>query len=95
MNKAPPSAIALIALLLATAPPASAEPTPTCRQRGSGPLIRYESVASYPTAAFARASFDEWIAFYQDFYQFPANLRETFEYGSDSYKVTSRGLWEI
>ena len=35
-----------------------------------------------------RAYFDEWIAFYQDFYQFPANLPETFDYGFDSYKVT-------
>jgi predicted esterase len=88
MHKAMPSAIALIALLLATAPPARAEPTPACRQGESGRLIRYERVASYPTAASVRAYFDEWIAFYQDFYLFPANLPETFEYGFDSYKVT-------
>jgi hypothetical protein len=88
MNQALPSAIALIALLLAAAQPATAAPPPSCHQRESGRLIRYERVASYPTIASVRTYFDEWIDFYQDFYQFPANLPETFEYGFDSYKVT-------
>src|SRR5438067_1550127 len=83
-----PSAIALLDLLLATAPHAAAEPAPTCRHGDGGRLIRYEKVASYPTPASARAYFDEWIAFYQDFYPFPASLPETFEFGFDSYKVT-------
>ena len=59
-----------------------------CRQGDRGRLIRYEGVASYPTAASVRAYFDEWIAFYQDFYQFPADIPVTFNYGFDSYKVT-------
>lgn len=59
-----------------------------CRQGDRGQLIRVEQVGSYPTPDDARAHFDEWIAFYQDFYQFPADLHETFEYGFDSYKVT-------
>jgi fermentation-respiration switch protein FrsA (DUF1100 family) len=45
-------------------------------------------VGSYPTAHEARAHFEEWIAFYQDYYQFPENLPVTFENGFDSYKVT-------
>ena len=59
-----------------------------CRQGDRGRLIRFEQVASYPTPDDARAHFEEWIAFYQDFYHFPADLPETFEYGFDSYKVT-------
>ncbi len=35
-----------------------------------------------------RAYFDEWIAFYQDFYQFPPDIPVRFDYGFDSYKVT-------
>ena len=35
-----------------------------------------------------RAYFDEWIAFYQDFYGFPADIPVRFAYGFDSYKVT-------
>jgi pimeloyl-ACP methyl ester carboxylesterase len=59
-----------------------------CRQGDRGRLIRVEQVGSYPTPDDARARFDEWIAFYRDFFQFPADLPETFEYGFDSYKVT-------
>ena len=59
-----------------------------CEQGDRGRLIRYEKVGSYPTAHDARAHFEEWIAFYQDYYQFPENLPVTFEYGFDSYKVT-------
>ena len=35
-----------------------------------------------------RAYFDEWIAFYQDFYEFPPDIPVRFSYGFDSYKVT-------
>jgi hypothetical protein len=35
-----------------------------------------------------RAYFDEWVAFYQDFYQFPADIPVILEHGFDSYKVT-------
>ena len=59
-----------------------------CQRGDRGRLIRYEKVGSYPTAHDARAHFEEWIAFYQDYYQFPENLPVTFEYGFDSYKVT-------
>jgi pimeloyl-ACP methyl ester carboxylesterase len=50
----------------------------------------YQKVASYPTPHDARAHFEEWIAFYQDFFNFPENLPVTFENGFDSYKVTYR-----
>lgn len=83
-----PSGIAIIALLLTTAPPATAAPTPTCHPGESGRLIRYEGVASYPTATSVGEYFDEWIAFYEDFYQVPPSVPETFKYGFDSYKVT-------
>src|SRR5215470_11861296 len=59
-----------------------------CRQGDRGRLIHYERVASHPTPASVRDYFDEWIAFYQDFYQFPSNIPVTFIYGFDSYKVT-------
>jgi pimeloyl-ACP methyl ester carboxylesterase len=59
-----------------------------CRQGDRGRLIRFEQVASFPTAADARTHFGDWIAFYQDFYQFPSDLPERFEYGFDAYKVT-------
>jgi hypothetical protein len=61
---------------------------PSCRPGDRGRLIRYERVASHPTAADVRAYFDEWIAFYQDFYLFPPDIPVTFNYGFDSYKVT-------
>ena len=66
----------------------SASGQPSCRQGDRGRLIRYERVASHPTPASVRAYFDEWIAFYQDFYQFPPNIPVEFNYGFDSYKVT-------
>jgi pimeloyl-ACP methyl ester carboxylesterase len=59
-----------------------------CRPGDRGRLIRYERVASHPTPASARAYFDEWIAFYQDFYRFPPDIPVRFDYGFDSYKVT-------
>ena len=82
------------ALMLSAAPAWSGVPDDAallrdaCRQGDRGRLIRFEQVASYPTPDDARAHFDEWIAFYQDFFHFPADLPETFEYGFDSYKVT-------
>src|SRR5262245_40427412 len=94
MPKAIPVCLIAGALLLAAVPawsgvPVDAAPVrAACRQGDRGRLIRFEQVASFPTAADARARFDEWIAFYQDFYQFPADLPETFEYGFDAYKVT-------
>ncbi|HEU4391506.1 MAG TPA: hypothetical protein VFV34_27195 [Blastocatellia bacterium] len=72
----------------ADAASANASGQSSCRQGDRGRLIRYERVASHPTAASARAYFDEWIAFYQDFYQFPPNIPVEFNYGFDSYKVT-------
>src|SRR5262245_9772467 len=60
----------------------------SCRDDQRGRLLRYEHVASYPTADAARAYFYEWIAFYQGFYNFPEDLPARFTYGFDSYKVT-------
>jgi hypothetical protein len=60
---------------------------PSCRKNDRGRLIRYEKVASYPSRASVRAYFDEWIAFYQDFYEFPADIPGRFAYGFDSYEV--------
>jgi len=59
-----------------------------CRGDDRGRLISFRKVASYPTSASVRAYFDEWVAFYQDFYQFPADIPVKFSYGFDSYKVT-------
>jgi pimeloyl-ACP methyl ester carboxylesterase len=67
---------------------ASASGAGSCREGDRGRLIRYEMVASHPTAASVRAYFNEWIAFYQDFYQFPPDIPVTFNYGFESYKVT-------
>jgi hypothetical protein len=59
-----------------------------CRVGDRGRLLRFERVASHPTAAAARAYLDSWVAFYQDFYAFPPNLPVEIEHGFDSYKVT-------
>ena len=98
MKKRLPSTIALVALILATVSQVRAEPPaasfraaivhPSCEQGDRGRLIRYEWVASHPTPDSVRAYFNEWIAFYQDFYQFPPDIPVTFNYGFDSYKVT-------
>ena len=77
---------ALIALTFTVEPRAGL--TESCGPWDRGRLIQHEQVASYATAASVRAYFDEWIAFYQDFYGFPAALPATFSYGFDSYKVT-------
>ena len=36
----------------------------------------------------ARAYFDAWVDFYQDYYRFPPNLPVRIEHGFDTYKVT-------
>ena len=80
---------AIALLSVSTAGVAAAGPASRpCQQGERGRLIGYQRVGSYPTPDDARARFDEWIAFYQDYYQFPANLNVGFEYGFDSYKVT-------
>ena len=80
----------MIALTCAAAAIADATPPVNqfCRHGDRGRLLGYQKVASYPTPHDARAHFDEWIAFYQDFFNFPENLPVTFRYGFDSYKVT-------
>jgi fermentation-respiration switch protein FrsA (DUF1100 family) len=65
----------------------SANVLQSCGPGDRGQLIQYELVASYPTAGAVRAYFDEWTAFYQDFYDFPADIPVAFDYGFDSYKV--------
>jgi fermentation-respiration switch protein FrsA (DUF1100 family) len=59
-----------------------------CQAGDRGRLIAVEQVASRPTAASVRDYFDEWLAFYQDFYQFPPDIPVTFSYGFDSYRIT-------
>jgi fermentation-respiration switch protein FrsA (DUF1100 family) len=81
------SAVALVCASASSADAAGPANRP-CQQGDRGRLIRYERVGSYPTPHDARAHFEEWIAFYQDYYQFPENLPVTFEYGFDSYRVT-------
>jgi acetyl esterase/lipase len=61
---------------------------PRCRSGDRGRAIGYQLVASRPTPADVRAYFDEWIAFYQDFYQFPLDIPVRFTHGFDSYRVT-------
>jgi hypothetical protein len=60
----------------------------SCRHGDRGRLLRFDRVASHPTAADARAYFDSWIEFYRDFYQFPSNLAVDISFGFDTYKVT-------
>ena len=92
--------VTLAALILATASQGQADPPAagssaaigygqlSCGHGDRGRLLRYERVASHPTADSVQAYFDEWIGFYQDFYQFPPDLPVRFNYGFDSYKVT-------
>ncbi|HSF01988.1 MAG TPA: hypothetical protein VLA62_03185, partial [Solirubrobacterales bacterium] len=70
------------------AAPATSESSESCRHGDRGRLLRFERVASHPTAADARAYFDSWIEFYQDFYGFPPDLPVDIEHGFDTYKVT-------
>ena len=61
----------------------------SCGAGDRGRLIDFERVASYPTAADARAYFYEWIAFYDFLYKFPDTIPGVrFTNGFDSYKVT-------
>jgi len=60
----------------------------SCRRGDRGRLLGFERVASHPTAADARAYFDSWVEFYQDFYRFPASLPVDIDHGFDTYKVT-------
>jgi hypothetical protein len=60
----------------------------SCGHGDRGRLLGFERVASHPTAADTRAYFDSWVEFYQDFYQFPANLPVDIRHGFDTYKVT-------
>jgi hypothetical protein len=53
-----------------------------CRRGDRGRLLGFERVASHPTAADARAYFDAWIEFYQEFYQFPRTCPSTSTTGS-------------
>jgi pimeloyl-ACP methyl ester carboxylesterase len=83
--------IACVIALICAAPAiaaAAASDNQFCGQGDRGRLLGYEKVSAYPTPHDARAHFDEWIAFYQDFFNFPENLPVTFHYGFDSYKVT-------
>jgi hypothetical protein len=64
------------------------DPGQACRRGDRGRLLRFERVASHPTAADARAYFDSWVDFYRDFYQFPEDLPTGIAHGFDSYKVT-------
>jgi hypothetical protein len=75
------------ALLLSTVDARAAGRGP-CRDGDRGRLLRYEKVASRPTAASVQAYFDEWVALYQPYYYFPPDLPEHFTHGFDSYKVT-------
>jgi hypothetical protein len=77
-----------VATLLALTVEARAAGRGPCRDGDRGRLVRYERVASRPTPAAVQAYFDEWVAFYQDYYFFPADLPERFTHGFDSYKVT-------
>ena len=83
----------LVVLLLGVLSPGLAQaagggPGPPCRPGDRGRLLRFERVASHPTAADAQAYFDAWVEFYRDYYQFPADLTADIRYGFDSYKVT-------
>jgi hypothetical protein len=53
-----------------------------CRHGDRGRLLGFERVASHPTAADARAYFDSWVEFYQDFYHYPRTSRSTSSTGS-------------
>jgi hypothetical protein len=67
---------------------ASAANGASCGHGDRGRLLRFERVASHPTAADARSYFGEWIEFYRDFYQFPPDIAVDIDYGFDSYKLT-------
>src|SRR5204862_188088 len=64
----------MVAALLVLTADARAAGRARCRDGDRGRLLRYEKVASRPTAASVQAYFDEWVALYQDYYLFPPDL---------------------
>jgi hypothetical protein len=78
----------IVATMLGLAVDARATGRASCGDGDQGRLLGYERVASYTTPASAQAYFEAWIAFYQDYYNWPAELPERFTHGFDSYKVT-------
>jgi hypothetical protein len=80
--------LVVLAMSLLSLGTASAANDESCRHGDRGRLLRFDRVASHPTAADARAYFDEWIEFYRDFYQFPPDLPADIDHGFDSYKLT-------
>jgi hypothetical protein len=84
-----PGVLAIVTLgLIGGGAAAANDSSQSCRHGDRGRLLRFERVASHPTAADARAYFDSWVEFYRDFYGFPADLPVDIEYGFDTYKVT-------
>jgi|SRR5829696_442697 len=81
-------AVVLVLGLLSPGVAEAAGDDRTCRRGDRGRLLRFERVASHPTAADARAYFDEWGEFYRDYYGFPARLPADIDHGFDSWKVT-------
>ncbi|MCC7178829.1 MAG: hypothetical protein IT177_10595 [Acidobacteria bacterium] len=59
-----------------------------CGPGDRGRAISYQLVAAYPSPESVRDYFDSWIAFYQDYYEFPPDIPATFLFGFDSYRVT-------
>jgi hypothetical protein len=85
------SGVVVVVLMLGLLSPGVAEATGddrACRRGDRGRLLGFERVASHPTAADARAYFDEWAEFYRDFYRFPPVLPADIGHGFDSWKVT-------
>jgi hypothetical protein len=77
----------LVALLLGLLSPGIAQAagggaSGSCRRGERGRLLGFERVASHPTAADARAYFDSWVEFYQDFYHSRRASRPTSTTGS-------------
>lgn len=56
-----------------------------CRHGDRGRLLRFDQVASHPTATDARAYLDAWIEFYQEFYHFPEDIPVDIDYGFDTW----------
>jgi hypothetical protein len=83
------SAVALTAFISPASASGSgvADEARSCGTGDRRQLVSHEQVASYPSADSVQVYFDEWIAFYQDYYLFP-DIPVSFEYGFDSYKVS-------
>ena len=73
MRRVPRRVVVWLAVLLlsslspgvAAAAGGGGDPGQACRQGDRGRLLRFERVASHPTAADARAYFDTWVDFYR------------------------------